>query len=63
MLGQHHSTIAREIDRNGGPVEYRAVETVTVHLVGRGVGVQGFPVTAARIDSKALWPCLPAVET
>ncbi|WP_199730343.1 helix-turn-helix domain-containing protein, partial [Amycolatopsis panacis] len=26
VLGRHHSTIAREIDRNGGPVEYRAVE-------------------------------------
>jgi IS30 family transposase len=25
-LGRHHSTIAREIDRNGGPNEYRAVD-------------------------------------
>ena len=26
LLGRHHSTIAREIDRNGGPADYRAVE-------------------------------------
>lgn len=26
VLGRHHSTIAREIDRNGGPVDYRAVD-------------------------------------
>jgi transposase, IS30 family len=26
LLGRHHSTIAREIDRNGGVKEYRAVE-------------------------------------
>jgi IS30 family transposase len=26
LLGRHHSTISREIDRNGGPSDYRAVE-------------------------------------
>jgi hypothetical protein len=26
ILGRHHSTISREIDRNGGAVDYRAVE-------------------------------------
>jgi len=26
LLGRHHSTIAREIDRNGGAKEYRAIE-------------------------------------
>ncbi|SBW22820.1 IS30 family transposase [Protofrankia symbiont of Coriaria ruscifolia] len=26
MLGRHHSTISREIDRNGGTTAYRAVE-------------------------------------
>ncbi len=26
MLGRHHSTISREIDRNGGATAYRAVE-------------------------------------
>ncbi|WP_371812854.1 transposase [Saccharopolyspora sp. ASAGF58] len=26
VLGRHHSTIAREIDRNGGAKEYRAVD-------------------------------------
>ena len=26
LLGRHHSTISREIDRNGGAVAYRAVE-------------------------------------
>ena len=25
-LGRHHSTISREVDRNGGPEEYRAVD-------------------------------------
>ena len=36
---------------------------VTIHVVGEGVGVQGFPVTAVWIASKALMPCLRAVET
>jgi hypothetical protein len=36
---------------------------VTIQVVGRGVGVQGFPVTAAAIASKVLMPCLRAVET
>ncbi|WP_370651596.1 helix-turn-helix domain-containing protein [Frankia sp. Cj3] len=26
LLGRHHSTISREIDRNGGAMAYRAVE-------------------------------------
>ena len=26
LLGRHHSTVSREIDRNGGAVDYRAVE-------------------------------------
>ncbi|WP_239311645.1 MULTISPECIES: helix-turn-helix domain-containing protein [unclassified Frankia] len=26
LLGRHHSTISREIDRNGGATAYRAVE-------------------------------------
>lgn len=36
---------------------------VTIHVVGEGVGVQGFPVMAARIASKALMSFLRAVET
>jgi IS30 family transposase len=29
LLGRHHSTVSREIDRNGGSLDYRAVEAQT----------------------------------
>jgi hypothetical protein len=35
---------------------------VTVHVVGEGVGNQGFPVTAEWMASYAVMPCLRAVE-
>ena len=31
LLGRHHSTIAREIDRNGGGAHYRAIAAQGVH--------------------------------
>jgi hypothetical protein len=39
------------------------VTTVFTWLVNEGVGAQGFPVTAVRIASNAVRPCLRAVET
>ena len=46
------------------PVLDRALcRDVTIHVVSEGVGVQGFPVTAVRIASNAVRPCLRAVAT
>jgi hypothetical protein len=38
-------------------------QKVTIQVVGEVIGVQGFPLTAVRMASKAVMPFLRAVET
>jgi len=56
---QPHSAFLENKRRLFGPLTNK----VTIHVVGEGVGVQGFPSTAVRIALKAVSPCLRAVET
>jgi hypothetical protein len=51
-------------EKNASKLPVSDIEiNVTIHVVSEGVGVQGFPVTAVRIASNAVRPCLRAVET
>lgn len=49
LLGRHHSTIAREIERNGGATEYRAVAAQERYEAGRARPKERKLVASARL--------------